>query len=217
MIAFEASHIDVDSSRVVRSALERRGLTGVVESGEFVGLVHWTLEPPTPRPSIDIIIPTRDRIDLVRRCIEAIEEKTTYENYDIILLDNDSVEAESLEYFSNTKYRVVPCPGPFNYAKIVNRGVAHSTADFIVTLNNDTILMTPEWLERMVSLAAMPDVGIVGARLLDQFGHMEHESIDHLAIPSTLANRFELSPRRSVRARRARRRGGDRRRPDGQS
>ena len=177
LIAFERSHIDDDSCRVVKSALERRGLTGIVEPGAFAGLVHWALEPPSPRPSIDIIIPTRDRIDLVRRCIEAIEEKTTYENYDIILLDNDSVEAPSLEYFATTKYRVVACPGPFNYAKIVNRGVAHSSADFIVTLNNDTILMTPDWLERMVSLAALPDVGIVGACLLDQYGHKEHESI----------------------------------------
>jgi GT2 family glycosyltransferase len=177
LIAFERHHIDEDSCRVVRAALERRGLTGTVEPGALAGLVHWTVEPPTPRPSIDIIIPTRDRIDLVRRCIEAIEGKTTYENYDIILLDNDSVETDSLEYFATTKYRVIACPGPFNYAKIVNRGVAHSSADFIVTLNNDTILMTNDWLERMVSLAAMPDVGIVGACLLDQFGHKEHESI----------------------------------------
>jgi GT2 family glycosyltransferase len=177
LIAFERSHIDDDSCRVVLAALERRGLTGHVEPGAFEGLVHWSVEAPTPHPSIDIIIPTRDRIDLVRRCIEAIEEMTTYDNYDIILLDNDSVQDESLEYFAATKYRVVPCPGPFNYAKIVNRGVAHSKADFIVTLNNDTILMTPDWLERMVSLAAMPDVGIVGACLLDQNGHKEHESI----------------------------------------
>jgi len=177
LIAFERPHIDDDSCRVVKAALERRGFTGAVEPGELPGLVRWIVDPPTPRPSIDIIIPTRDRIDLVRRCIDAIEEKSTYENYDIILLDNDSVEDDSVEYFAATKYRVVPCPGPFNYAKIVNRGVAHSSADFIVTLNNDTILMTPDWLERMVSLAAMPDVGIVGACLLDQNGHKEHESI----------------------------------------
>jgi GT2 family glycosyltransferase len=176
-IAFTRAHIDDDSCRVVKSALERRGLEATVEPGSVAGLVHWIVEPPTPRPSVDIIIPTRDRVDLVRRCIDAVEELTTYENYDIILLDNDSVETESLEYFANTKYRVIPCPGPFNYAKIVNRGVAHSTADFVLTLNNDTILTTPDWLERMVSLAAMPDVSIVGACLLDQNGHREHESI----------------------------------------
>jgi O-antigen biosynthesis protein len=176
-IAFERAHIDADTCRVTERALARRGWTGTVEPGRVPGLAHWKLDAPTPQPSIDVIIPTRDRIDLVRNCIEALENKTTYQNWDIILLDNDSVEPESLEYFAESKYRIVPCPGPFNYAAIVNRGVNHSSADYVVTLNNDTILMTPDWLERMVSLAALPDVGVVGACLLDQYGHREHESI----------------------------------------
>ena len=176
-IAFERTHIDADTCRVTQKALARRGWHGSVEPGAMPGLCDWRIHVPSPQPSIDVIIPTRDRIDLVRNCIEALENKTTYQNWDIILLDNDSIEPESLEYFANTKYRVVPCPGPFNYAKIVNRGVNHSSADFVVTLNNDTVLMTPDWLERMVSLAALPDVGVVGACLLDQYGHREHESI----------------------------------------
>ena len=162
---------------MTETALARRGWRGRVEPGPVPAQSHWTLETPSPAPSIDIIIPTRDRIDLVRTCIEALEEKTTYPNWDIILLDNDSIEPESLEYFAQSKYRVVPCPGPFNYAKIVNRGVQHSSADYVVTLNNDTILLTPDWLERMVSLAALEDVAIVGACLWDQYGHREHESI----------------------------------------
>ena len=176
-LAFERDHIDADTCRVTEMALTRRDWRGSVEPGRMPALAHWTLETPTPQPSIDVIIPTRDRIDLVRNCIEALENKTTYQNWDIILLDNDSIEPESLEYFAQSKYRVVPCPGPFNYAKIVNRGVNHSKADFVVTLNNDTILITPDWLERMVSLAALEDVAIVGACLVDQYGHREHESI----------------------------------------
>ena len=176
-LAFEREHIDTDTCRATERALSRRGWHGSVKPGRVPGLAHWTLDAPTPQPSIDVIIPTRDRIDLVRNCIEALENKTTYENWNVILLDNDSIEPESLEYFANSKYLVVPCPGPFNYAKIVNRGVEHSRAEYVVTLNNDTILMTPDWLERMVSLAALDDVGIVGACLLDQYGHREHESI----------------------------------------
>ena len=176
-VAFGRDHVDADTCRATERALARRGWAGRVEPGRVPGLSHWTLDAPSPQPSVDVIIPTRDRIELVRSCVEALENKTTYENWDVILLDNDSVEPESLEYFANSKYRVVPCPGPFNYAKIVNRGVEHSRADYVVTLNNDTILMTPDWLERMVSLAALPDVGIVGACLLDQYGHFEHESI----------------------------------------
>lgn len=176
-IAFEASHVSEDTCRVVGRALERRGMSGEVTAGNLAGLVHWRLHAPEPHPSIDIVIPTRDRIDLVRQCIDAIEEKTTYTNYDIIILDNDSKEPATLEYFAQTKYRVVPCPGPFNYAHIVNRGISHSSAQFVVTLNNDTILVTPDWLEQMVGLASQPDVSIVGACLLDQDGRREHESI----------------------------------------
>jgi GT2 family glycosyltransferase len=176
-IAFSAPHVDDDSVRVVEAALERRGLLGRVTPRELPGTLEWVVAPPSPPPSIDVIIPTRDRIDLVRQCIEAIETKSTYTNYDIIILDNDSQEPASLEYFAKTKYRVVDCAGPFNYAKIVNRGVRHSSADFVVTLNNDTVLVTPDWLERMVGLASIDDVGFVGACLLDQDGRSEHESI----------------------------------------
>ncbi len=175
--AFDREHIDDDTARVVAAALKRRGWSGTVAAAAFPGLVTWRIDVPNPPPSIDIVIPTRDRVDLVRQCIGAIKEKTTYPNYDIIILDNDSIDPETLDYFRASPYRVVPCPGPFNYAHIVNRGVAHSNADFVVTLNNDTIVVTPDWLERLVGLAALPDVGFVGACLLDQDGRREHESI----------------------------------------
>lgn len=174
---FDPARLNGDTCSIVGASLDRRGWQGVATPGALPGLVNWSLASPSPAPSINIIIPTRDRIELVRQCIDAIEEKTTYPNYDIIILDNDSVEPESLAYFNETKYAVVPCPGPFNYAKIVNRGVNHSTADYVVTLNNDTIVVTPDWLEQMISLCSLDDVGIVGACLLDEAGHKEHESI----------------------------------------
>ena len=176
-IAFSPAHINTDSCRVVERALERRGWSGSVGPGVLGGLVEWTLDPPSPAPRIDVIIPTRDRLDLVLQCIGALEKLTTYPNYDIVILDNDSKERDTLEFFATTKYRVIPCPGPFNYAAIVNRGVAMSTADFVVTLNNDTILVTPDWLERMVGVAALSDVGFVGACLIDKDGRHEHDSI----------------------------------------
>jgi GT2 family glycosyltransferase len=176
-IGFSESHISADTCRIVQSALHRRVLDGSVEPGVLAGSVSWKLDIPSPPPSVDIIIPTRDRVDLLRQCIDAVVSKTTYPNYDIIILDNDSKDPVTLNYFDVTRFRVIPCPGPFNYAKIVNRGVSHSRADFVVTLNNDKILETPDWLERMVGLAALGDVGFVGACLLDQDGRREHESI----------------------------------------
>jgi GT2 family glycosyltransferase len=196
---FDPDVINEDTLGVVEAAMTRRGWQGTVSPGDLAGLVHWTVETPSPAPSIDIIIPTRDRVDLVRQCLSAIEEKTTYPNYNVIILDNDSVKKETLEFFAETNYQVVPCPGPFNYAKIVNRGVAHSTADYVVTLNNDTVLVTPDWLERLVSLASLPDVGIVGACLMDPDGRHEHESIviapypQHLRTDSNYAHRDYFS------------------------
>ncbi len=183
---FEASHIDGDTVRVVRDALERRGWGGVVTTGGLPGLAHWRPPVPDPAPRVDIVIPTRDRVDLMRRCIDSITARTTYSNYDIIILDNDSKDPETLAYFREGPYRVVPCPGPFNYAWIVNRGVAHSTADFVITLNNDTIVVTPDWIERLVAVAALPDVGFVGACLLDEDGQREHESIVAVPYPQHL-------------------------------
>ena len=173
--SFDAEHIDPGTRAATEAALTRRGWRGTVENGAVPGVSRWRLAPVVPPPSIDIIIPTRDRIDLVRRCIESIERRSTYSNYNIIILDNDSREPASHDYFATTQYRVVACPGAFNYAKIVNRGVGQSSADFVVTLNNDTVVLSEDWLEQMVALASLDDVGVVGACLLDGRGQHEHD------------------------------------------
>jgi GT2 family glycosyltransferase len=175
-----------DTQTVVRDALARRGWSAEVHPGELPGLSDWRPHVPSSLPTIDIVIPTRDRIDLVKNCLASIEAITTYPNWNIIILDNDSVESASLEFFASTRYQVVPCPGPFNYAAIMNRGIRHATGDFVLTLNNDTIVLTPDWLEQLLGLASLPDVGIVGACLIDQYGRGEHESIVIAPFPQHL-------------------------------
>ena len=208
----QRGHVQGRAGRSRAPRLARRGqLRGRCRTGQLVA------RSADAAPSIDIIIPTRDRIELVRQCIESIEEKTTYPNYDIIILDNDSIEPESLAYFDETKYAVVPCPGPFNYAKIVNRGVDHSSADYVVTLNNDTIVVTPDWLEQMISLASLDDVGIVGACLLDRDGRTRARKHRDLAVSPAPAHRLQLPPRRPLLARHARRRRRHGRGADGRA
>jgi len=198
-LAFDPVHVDTDTIACVERALARRDIAASTAPGGLAGLVKWRPVAPLSLPSIDIIIPTRDRVDLVKQCLASIEERTTYPNYDVIILDNDSAKAETLEFFRTTKYRVVPCPGPFNYAHIVNRGVAHSGADYVVTLNNDTIVSTPDWLEQLLGLCALSDVGIVGACLLDRDERREHESIviapypQHLRTDSNYPHRDHFS------------------------
>lgn len=165
----------LDTRRVVADALVRRGVAGSVTAGARASVVTWT---PTldSWPSVDILIPTRDRVDLLRQCIESVEG-STYPNYTVTILDNGSTHPATLAFLGASRYRVIDCAGPFNYAAIINRGVAHSSADYVLTLNNDTVVSTPDWLERMVSVATLDDVSVVGVTLLDRGGVHEHDAI----------------------------------------
>jgi GT2 family glycosyltransferase len=173
----ERHHADLaeDTRRAVAEALLRRGVTGHVAVTSRPSVVTWSPIPDS-WPSIDIIIPTRDRVDLLRQCIQSVEA-SSYPNYAITILNNGSVESETLQYFAQTTYRVIDCPGPFNYAAIINRGVAQCSADYVLTLNNDTIVRTVDWLEQMVGVASLDDVSVVGVTLIDQRGVHEHDGI----------------------------------------
>jgi O-antigen biosynthesis protein len=172
---------------VVQSALARIGTTAVVGAGEVLPSVRYTVAPPSPAPSVAIVIPTRDRLDLLRACLDSVERRTTYPSYSITICDNDSIERETLAWMASTTHTIVRCPGPFNYAAIVNRGVASVDADFVVTLNNDTTIATPDWLERLVGLCALPGVGSVGVKLQYPDGRLQHEGVGIIPMPVHLS------------------------------
>jgi GT2 family glycosyltransferase len=173
----ERHHVDLalDTQRVVAEALLRRSITARVTTTARPSVVTWS-PIPDAWPSIDIVIPTRDRVDLLRKCIASVEA-SSYPNYAITILDNSSTDPATLEYLATTTHRVIDCAGPFNYAAIINRGVAQCSADFVLTLNNDAIVRTCDWLEQMVGVASLDDVSIVGVTLLDQHDVHEHDAI----------------------------------------
>ena len=166
--------------RAARKALEgslsRRGLRAEVEDGPFRGWYRVRYEIKDD-PRVTIIIPTKDNLEMLRRCIESIEGKTTYKNYDILVIDNNSEKAETAEYLSKLRWPVVTYPHPFNFAKIVNFGARQSKSEFLLFLNNDTEVITPEWIEAMLEHGQRPDVAAVGARLLYPDGRVQHEGI----------------------------------------
>ena len=172
---------------VVTRAFAQLGVTASVGAGEVLPSVRYTVAPPTPAPSVAIVVPTRDRLDLLRACLDSVERRTTYPSYSIVICDNDSIEDETLAWMEATSHTVVRCPGPFNYATIVNRGVAHTDADFVVTLNNDTTIATPDWLERLVGLCALPGVGSVGVKLQYPDGRLQHEGVGIIPMPVHLS------------------------------
>jgi glycosyltransferase involved in cell wall biosynthesis len=141
--------------------------------------VKW----PTPEkePLVSLIIPTRNQVGLLRQCIESIVDKTTYKNYEILVVDNQSDEADTLEYFeviSRAKnIRVLPYDKPFNYSAINNFAVKEAKGDIIGLVNNDIEVIAPEWLSEMVSHTLRKDVGVVGAKLYYPDNSIQHAGV----------------------------------------
>ena len=172
---------------VVTAALERAGAIATVAPGEVLPSVRFTIAPPSPAPSVAIVIPTRDRLDLLEACVDSVERRTTYPNYSIVICDNDSIAPETIAWMAASGHEIVACPGPFNYAAIMNRGVAHTDADFVVTLNNDTTIATPEWLDHLVGMCSLPKVASVGVKLAFPDGRLQHEGVGIIPLPVHLS------------------------------
>jgi len=173
--------------KVAAAALARRVGGGVAAPDDFTpGLVRWRVNAPATWPSVSIVIPTRDRLDLLEPCLAALVTRTTYPNYEVVIVDNGSSEPETRRFFADTPHRVVSAPGAFNYARVINQGVAATTGDFVVTLNNDVTITTDDWLEQMVGVATLPDVGVVGVYLEDPSGHAQHEGVAIAPYPQHL-------------------------------
>lgn len=153
-------------------------------------LHHRASRQPTPRevqpltiadtlPSVSVIIPTRNRADLLRTCIAGLRA-TDYPNLEIIIADNDSDDPETLAYFAALAQQgitILPQPGPFNYSTINNNAVAIAQGEFICLMNNDIEVLKPDWLAIMVTQALRPEVGAVGAQLLYPDGRIQHAGV----------------------------------------
>lgn len=136
--------------------------------------------PATP-PLVSLIIPTRNALALVRQCIESILAKTTYPNYEILLIDNASDDPEALAYFETLKasdrVRVIRDDRPFNYSMLNNGAVAQANGELIALVNNDIEVISPDWLQEMVSIALQPGVGAVGACLWYPDNTLQHGGV----------------------------------------
>ncbi|MEY2469334.1 MAG: hypothetical protein QOF21_2032 [Actinomycetota bacterium] len=129
------------------------------------------------QPPVAIVIPTRDRVELLRRCVDSVVNTTNYPDFEIVVIDNGSTDAETLAYLDAIPHRVVRHPGPFNFSDLVNAGAAASTAPLLVLLNNDTEMIQADWLTLLVDELAVADVGAVGCRLVGIDGEAQHEGI----------------------------------------
>jgi GT2 family glycosyltransferase len=147
-------------------------LSGVIRT-------FWPL-PESP-PLVSIVVPTRNGQALVRQLITSLAELTTYKNYEILLVDNNSDDPLAIEYFDSLNARglvtLIKDPGEFNYSRINNGAVRQARGEFVLLLNNDIEVLRPDWLTEMVSHAARPGVGCVGARLLYPDDTLQHAGV----------------------------------------
>ena len=160
----------------IADALHRRDRAGRVEQGEAPGHFHVRYQIQG-NPSVGIIIPTRDRVEALRACIESIETKSSWRNVTITIVDNDSKNPETLQYLDGFRHRVIQYPGAFNYSRIINTAARQVDAEHLLFLNNDMVVITPDWIEAMLEHSQRPEVGVVGARLLFPTGIPQHEGI----------------------------------------
>jgi len=133
------------------------------------------------QPSVDLVIPTRDGLQVLKPCIDGILNNTAYSNFKVIVVDNGSELDETLNYFASItqddRVSVVDYPGEFNYSAINNFAVSTGSSDYVALINNDIEVISRDWLTQMMAWATQPGVGIVGAKLLFGNGKVQHAGV----------------------------------------
>lgn len=180
--------------RAIASHLERCGVEGEVLMQEHLGFYRVDY-PVQGEPLVSILIPNKDEKETLKGCIDSIFQKSSYRNFEIIVIENNSVEAETFAYYSELqgggtedrgdekgrikreRVRVVEWKGEFNFSKINNYGVSFASGEYLLFLNNDMEVISADWIERMVANCQRKEVGVVGAKLYYPDRTIQHAGV----------------------------------------
>ncbi|MCI8575317.1 MAG: glycosyltransferase family 2 protein, partial [Bacilli bacterium] len=182
----------------LEDALKRRKIKGTVNISD--NCPYYQIEYEVPKNAkVSIIIPTKDHADITENCLKSIYEKTTYTNFEIILVNNNSSEKDLFDLLEKYKkehdnFQVVDANFEFNYSKINNLAEKKATGDYILLLNNDVEVITPDWLEKMLGYASQKHIGAVGVKLLYPDETVQHGGVV-LGLGGVAAHVFLNSPR----------------------
>jgi glycosyltransferase involved in cell wall biosynthesis len=172
------------------SASRRAVAEYLAERGIAADLVPAPLAPaysrvvyhlPSPAPLVSVIVPTRDRAELLGPCIRGVLDRTDYPAIEVLIVDNDSIEPATHALFgtfaADPRVRILHRPGPFNYPALNNGAVQEARGEILLLLNNDTLVIEPGWLRELVSHAVRPGIGAVGAKLLYADRTIQHGGV----------------------------------------
>ena len=179
----EAKPYALDAARrAIREHLARQGIEAEVVEGPG-GVGHRVLFPlPATPPLVSVVVPTRDRLDLLRTCVDGLIGKTDYTDWELLVVDNGSTQQETLDWLAELvqrepRARVIRDDGPFNFSRLNNRAAAEARGELLLLLNNDVEPIDPAWMTEMVRHAVRPHVGIVGAKL-----YYPDETVQHAGV-----------------------------------
>jgi GT2 family glycosyltransferase/ribosomal protein L29 len=170
-------HLGALQQRAVNAHLQRLNLPARAEQAQ---LPHRLKIVPVKRDSsarVSIIIPTRDAPDLLGRCLKSIFEKTSYPDFEVIVMDNETSDPTALDLMKSYPVRRIEFPGKFNFSRANNEGAATATGKLLVFLNNDTEVVNPDWLQPLAYYAEQPDVGAAGALLVYDDRTVQHAGV----------------------------------------
>lgn len=172
--------IEENTVSVLQNHFERMGKQVEIETGQTPDTFHvkYGLEGS---PLISILIPTCDHVEDLQKCITSILEKSTYNNYEIIVIENNSKAEKTFSYYEeikkNPRIRVIYWEAGFNYSAINNFGEKHAEGEYLLLLNNDVEVITPSWIEEMLMYAQQPEIGAVGAKLYFPDDTIQHAGV----------------------------------------
>jgi GT2 family glycosyltransferase len=168
-------------AKAVQEHLDRTGQHARAKIWHSISHISVVRAVGKEGPKVSLIILTRDKVGLLRRCVETLLANTSYKNYEVVIVDNGSVEEETFGYLDTIKktpnIKVIRDERPFNFSALNNIGVAHCSGEVLGFLNNDLEFVKPDWLEKMVAQAVRKEVGAVGARLLFPNNLLQHGGV----------------------------------------
>jgi GT2 family glycosyltransferase len=163
--------------RAVNDHLGRMKLPAQAEQSDLPHRLRILPAPRVNSPSVSIIIPTKDAPEMLGRCLKSVSEKTSYPEFEVVLMDNETRDERALQLMRQYSARRIPFPNPFNFSRANNQGAIAATGEFLVFLNNDTEIITEDWLQYLLYYAEQPDVGAVGALLIYEDRTVQHAGV----------------------------------------